>query len=85
METTRLSSKGQIIIPKSIRDALDLEPGMTFEVEVTESGLVLRPERRFARTGLDQVAGCLEWRGAPVSLEEMDAAVADEARRKSPL
>ena len=33
METTKLSSKGQIVLPKSIRNARNLLPGTEFSVE----------------------------------------------------
>lgn len=40
---TKLSSKGQLVIPKEIRQALNLEPGTEFEIEVVEGQIVLKP------------------------------------------
>ncbi len=59
MERTRLSTKGQIILPKTIRDARAWGPGTEFTVEVSEDGVLLRPARRQPSTTLDEVAGCL--------------------------
>jgi AbrB family looped-hinge helix DNA binding protein len=39
----RLSSKGQLVIPKSVRQELGLEPGDRFHLEVKEGRLVLEP------------------------------------------
>ena len=39
METTRLSSKGQVILPKSIRASHKWEPGVEFAVEDTPDGV----------------------------------------------
>ena len=33
METTKLSSKGQVVLPKSVRDAHKWQPGAEFAVE----------------------------------------------------
>ena len=59
METTRLSTKGQIILPKSIREPRAWGPGTEFEVEETGDGILLRPRARFPDTNLEEVAGCL--------------------------
>ena len=59
METTRLSTKGQIVLPKSVRTSRAWGPGTEFTVEETGEGILLRPKRRFPRTELDQVVGCL--------------------------
>jgi AbrB family looped-hinge helix DNA binding protein len=40
---TKLSSKGQLIIPKAIRRSLSLEPGAQFQVEVLNKKIVLKP------------------------------------------
>ncbi len=40
---TKLSSKGQLIIPKKIRQALDLKPGAEFNVELVGKEIILRP------------------------------------------
>ncbi len=40
---TRLSSKGQLIIPKVIRDALDLQTGTQFQVRVGDGKIILEP------------------------------------------
>ena len=40
---TRLSSKGQIVIPKDIRDALRLKPGETLSVTREGRRIILEP------------------------------------------
>lgn len=41
---TNLTSKGQVTIPKRIRDALNLQPGMPVEFDVNTQGeVVIRP------------------------------------------
>jgi len=75
METTRLSSKGQVIIPKSIRDAHRWSIGQEFIIEDTSDGIVLKPKPPFPRTTINDVAGCLKYHGAPKSIEEMHDAI----------
>src|ERR1035441_827002 len=59
METTRLSTKGQIVLPKTIRTSRAWGPGTEFTVEETGAGILLRPAGPFPETDLDQVVGCL--------------------------
>jgi AbrB family looped-hinge helix DNA binding protein len=82
METTRLSSKGQIVLPRSIRAAKAWRPGQALAVVSTDEGVLLKPLKAFARSSIDEVAGCLRYKGKAKTLEEMDAAVAAEARRR---
>jgi len=44
----RLSSKGQLVIPKSVREELGLEPGDQLHLEIREDRLVLEPVLRSA-------------------------------------
>ena len=39
----RLSSKGQLVIPKVIRESLDLQAGTRFQVTVGDGKIVLEP------------------------------------------
>lgn len=39
----RLSSKGELVIPKEIREALNLRPGTEVRVHVSEGKIVLEP------------------------------------------
>ena len=43
MALTSLSTKGQIIIPKRIREALGLRPGAKFIIELEGNRVILRP------------------------------------------
>ena len=60
METTRLSSKGQIVLPKSVREARSWKPGTEFAVDETSDGILLRPLRPFPPTSIAEVYGCLK-------------------------
>lgn len=51
---TVLSERGQIVIPKKIRDAIQVDRGDEFEIEVVEGKLLLMPVKRFkAKTWRD--------------------------------
>lgn len=82
METTRLSSKGQLIIPKAVREAHGWKAGTEFTVEATAAGIVLRPKRVFKRTTVDDVIGCAGYTGPRRTIEEMDQAIVAEAVRR---
>jgi AbrB family looped-hinge helix DNA binding protein len=43
MKSGVLTSKGQIVIPKAIRDKYKLKPGTKLIFKETEAGLVLQP------------------------------------------
>jgi AbrB family looped-hinge helix DNA binding protein len=59
METTTLSSKGQLVIPKSIRNDAHVSAGSLFEVRYLDGEIRLRALPPVAATALDEVAGCL--------------------------
>jgi AbrB family looped-hinge helix DNA binding protein len=82
LRTTTVSTKGQVILPKAIRQRLDWDAGTKLLVEQTPEGVLLRQAPAFAATRREAVFGLLPHRGAPKSLEEMDAAVMAEARRR---
>jgi AbrB family looped-hinge helix DNA binding protein len=82
METTRLSTKGQIVLPEAIRTSRAWGPGTEFTVEETGEGILLRPAARFPGTGLEEVAGCLRSKRKPGTPAQMRAAIGREARRR---
>lgn len=82
METTRLSTKGQIILPKSIRVSRAWTPGTEFSVEETGDGVLLRPASRFPKTNIEEVAGCLRSKGKAKTLAQMRAAISREVVRR---
>lgn len=65
MHTASLSSKGQIVIPKALRNELNLLPGTRFELSVDAGRLVLEPLREpefdleAIHAAVDLLAGCL--------------------------
>ncbi len=77
-----MSTKGQVILPKAIRDQRHWDAGTHLIVEDTEAGVLLTRAPLFPKTATDQVFGMLSYKGQPKSLEEMDQAVLDEAKRR---
>jgi AbrB family looped-hinge helix DNA binding protein len=84
IETTRLSSKGQVVLPSGIRKAHHWEAGTEFEVRETPEGVLLKPLAAAARkhSRIEDVAGCLKPRRSRASLKEMEAAIAAEVRER---
>lgn len=75
METTRLSSKGQVIISKRLRDAHHWLAGQELIAIDTGDGILLKPKKPFQETKLEDVAGCLQYEGEAKTLEQMDDAI----------
>jgi AbrB family looped-hinge helix DNA binding protein len=83
METTRLSTKGQIILPKAIRQAHSWAPGTKFCIEETAQGVLLRPLKRAIPTTLAEVSGCLKWYGKPKTIAQMQAGIARKIKNRN--
>ena len=75
MEFTRLSSKGQVIIPKALRDAHHWQAGQELIAINTGDGILLKPKKPFQETKLEDVAGCLPYKGKAKTLDELDNAI----------
>lgn len=56
-----ISSKGQITVPKPLRDRLGLKAGTTVEFELTDGGVLMRKGHKGQRP-VDRVRGVLERR-----------------------
>ncbi len=81
MITVTLSSKGQLVIPKGVRDDAQVAAGAQLEVRYLDGEIRLRPIVRAGATALDEVAGCLA-RGSRKRLSEQPTRSAIKARLK---
>lgn len=81
---TRLSTKGQVILPKAVRERHGWTAGTVLEVEDGPNGVTLRPAPLFPPTRLEDVAGMLKsfYSGPSRTVEDMHAAIADEVLRR---
>ncbi|MGE5549417.1 MAG: AbrB/MazE/SpoVT family DNA-binding domain-containing protein [Bacteroidota bacterium] len=80
MARTRLSSKGQVVIPGDIRAAHGWGAGTEFFVEDRGDAIILRAARPFSTTKIEDVLGCTGYKGPKRTLTEMDIAIAEGAR-----
>ena len=80
MATATVTSKGQITIPKAVRDSLNLRTGDRVEFVLhAEKEAVLKPITK----SVDSVFGRLKRPGAPKrTVAEMNAAIARELRKR---
>lgn len=70
MTIATMTSKGQLTVPKVVRDRLGLEPGDRIEfVESGQGQVVLRKRRMLS---LEEAFGSLPTNGVTRSLEEME-------------
>ena len=84
MESITLSSKGQLVIPKAVRQSAHLAPGDVLSVRYGDGKIGLRPVTVVAPTSLAEVAGCLARPGRkPLGQAQTRAAI--KARLKARL
>jgi AbrB family looped-hinge helix DNA binding protein len=79
---TTVSTKGQVILPKTIRQRREWEAGTRLIVEETAEGVLLRQAPAFSQTRPDDVFGMLPFSGEPKTLEDMETGILAEARRR---
>jgi AbrB family looped-hinge helix DNA binding protein len=79
---TRVSTKGQVILPKAIRDRRGWTAGAELIVEDKPEGVLLRAASKSEATRFEDVAGSLGPVDRVVSIEEMHQALLDEAARR---
>ena len=80
--TTTVSTKGQVILPKTVRDQRQWHAGTRLVVENTDDGVLLKTAPVFTPTRPEDVFASLPHKGAPKTLAAMDAGIAAEARRR---
>ncbi len=80
MKITKLSTKGQIIIPKSIRIAHRWKAGQELAVFDSEDGVFLKAKKPFKETTVNEVAGSLAYKAKPKSLKDMEAGIRKATR-----
>ncbi len=81
--TTVISTKGQVILPKAIRDQLQWGAGTRLTVENTPDGVLLKSTPMFAATSVDALFGSMRQTGPALSIDDMNAAIAKEAERRA--
>jgi len=80
--TTKLSTKGQVVLPKSLRTAHRWKPGMEFVIQEQDDGILLLPKAATKSGTWNKLIGCLAYSGRRKSIRQMDAAVAAAARSR---
>jgi AbrB family looped-hinge helix DNA binding protein len=80
--TTTVSTKGQVVLPKAIREERRWRAGTRLTIESTPEGLLLKPSSPFPAAKPADVFASLPSQGKPKSVEEMLAGIAAEARRR---
>jgi len=79
---TRLSTKGQLIIPKAIRDRHGWTSGIELEIKDHGDAVVIRRARPGPETTLEDLVGCAGYNGPARSLDEMAAAIERGVRER---
>lgn len=77
---TKMSGKGQVVIPKDVRDRLGLDTGDRFDVIERPDGVLLRKAATKTGESFEAITARLQARihytGPAVSIEDMDASIA---------
>lgn len=76
MLESSVNFRGQTTLPEAVRDALGLEAGDKVRYVILDESALIMPVRPTSR-----LFGSLKYDGPPVSLEDMEHAIAEEAAR----
>jgi AbrB family looped-hinge helix DNA binding protein len=83
---TTMSAKGQVVIPKEVRDALGFTPGQALDVIRTGGGVLLRPSAAKSGRSFEEITASIralyQHQGPPVPIEEMSLGIDDMFREQ---
>lgn len=82
MAQTVVSSRGQVVLPKALRDKLHWKPGTKLTIEDRPDGLLLKRVEDKKKLSIGDLRGMLKYNGPRRSIEEMNAAIEKEVRRR---
>ena len=71
MPTVTLSTTGQVVIPKEIRDALHWETGAELTLTEVSNGILLKATPKKSGKRLEDLRGMLQHDGPPIPIEEL--------------
>ena len=71
-----VTTKGQVTIPKKIRDALGITPGSKVEFDIAGSGARLELVRGHASSRIDEGAAILDYKGPRIPVDKMHGRLA---------
>ncbi|HEX3129020.1 MAG TPA: AbrB/MazE/SpoVT family DNA-binding domain-containing protein [Thermoanaerobaculia bacterium] len=74
--SVRLSTKGQLVIPREIRDRHGWSEGVELVLADQGDSVVLRSVRPFPETTLEELVGCTGYKGPAMTLDDMEAGIA---------
>ena len=74
MFESSITIKGQTTLPKAVRDSLAVKPGDKVRYVIVDEGVLILPVRPTSR-----LFRSLSYDGPPVSLEDMERAIAEGA------
>lgn len=74
---TVLSTKGQVVLPKAVRDHLGWRPGTRLDVEERPEGVLLRRASSVRPTTMEEVFGSARYHGPARTLKEMEEGAAE--------
>lgn len=75
MIESTLTSKSQTTLPKAVRNALGVGPGDRIRYTISDDDV-----RILAVRPIERLFGAIEYDGPPVSLADMDRAIAEGAK-----
>lgn len=78
MTAATLTSKGQVTLPKSVRDRLGVQTGDRVEFIETSAGFLILPVKR----ELAEIKGIVPRTRKPVTIEDMNRAIARMGSRR---
>lgn len=69
---TTLTRKGQVTIPKRLRERLGLKPGATVDFLINAAGeVVIAPKRKRGKTKLDRLVGFAIGKGPNLTTDQI--------------
>lgn len=84
---TRISAKGQVVIPKDVRDRLRWAQGQTLDVVETSDGVLLKQQLRSKTLSADEafekIRKLVSYDGPTVSIQEMNETITEGWRQSA--